>query len=90
MRHSYQHIDDDAVVITRPHVMAEMDAIRLLRTQELQKAQPPPRDGPPQYAESLQEMLAAGWKRPNDGFNLQKRRIWAENDAVVRKLLAEA
>jgi hypothetical protein len=96
MRHAYTYIDDDRVVITRPAVVTEMDAIKALRSGNASAllASDPAESGTPigshgRAREAVERMMQEGWVRPREGFMAVKRAIWNENQRVVWRLLRD-
>jgi hypothetical protein len=96
MRDSYTYIDDDRVVVTRPAVVREMDAIKALRAGNASSilASDPSDSGwtlgsHPRIREGVKKMMQQGWIRPKEGFDAVKKNIWHRNDGVVWRLLRD-
>lgn len=96
MRTAYKYIDDDRVTIRYPAVMTEMDAIRALRTGNASQflASDPSSSGRTMGSNSavrsaVEQMMREQWIRPRTGFQDFKQGVWAANDLVVKKLLAD-
>jgi hypothetical protein len=92
MRTTYNHIDDDRVVVVRPAAMSEIEAVRALRTGdssdffrtiggEISSLQP--------LRAGVDDMMRKGWRRTNEGFRIVKESLWAENDRFVERLLRD-
>jgi len=95
-REAYTYLDDDQVTVTYPAVMTEIDAIRALRTRNASAFLETDPSGSGitlgsnvAVQRAVEEMVAKGWVRTKRGFEDRKRKIWAENDVVVSKLLHE-
>jgi len=93
-REAYTYLDDDQVTVTYPAVMTEIDAIRALRTRNASAFLESDPSGSGiklgfnvAIRRAVEEMMAKGWVRTKGGFEDRKRKIWAANDVVVRKLL---
>jgi hypothetical protein len=96
MRDAYTYIDDDRVVITRPAVVREMDAIQALRSGNASAllTNDPAESGMTigshgRAREAVERMMQEGWVRPREGFMAVKRTIWNENERVVGRLLRD-
>ena len=96
MRTAYNHIDDDRLVVTRPAAMSELSAIRALRTgdssdffRNVTASAGSDIGGSLQLRNGVDDMLRKGWRRTNAGFGDVKRRIWAENDRFVERLVRD-
>lgn len=94
LRKAYTYADDDRVTLTYPAVMAEIDAIKALRTRNASDflASDPSGSGLPlgsnlAVRNAVEQMMTRGWVRTKWGFDEVKRKIWAANDLVVSKLL---
>jgi hypothetical protein len=94
LREAYTYIDDDAVTITRPAVMSEVEAIKALRSGNASAFfdSDPASSGVtvgshPRLKEDVDRMMRAGWMRPRRGFDACKRRAWTENERVMRKII---
>jgi hypothetical protein len=96
MLDAYTYIDDDRVVITRPAVIREIDAIKALRSGNASAllASDPAKSGKPigshRYVrQAVEKMMREGWIRPREGFMAVKRNIWHQNEKVVWRLLRD-
>jgi len=96
MQDAYTYLDDDRVVITRPAVIREIDAIKALRSDNASSllAGDPAKSGKPlgshpYVSEAVEKMMQEGWVRPTEGFMAVKKRIWDENERVVSSLLRD-
>ena len=96
MRTTYNHIDDDRVVVTRPAAMSELSALRALRTgdasdffRNVTASAGSDLGGSLLLRHDVDDMIRKGWRRTNAGFGDVKRRIWAENDRFVERLLRD-
>jgi hypothetical protein len=96
MREAYTYIDDDRVMINHPAVMTEVDAIRALRTRNASDFlnSDPSHLGRTMGTNAavrtaVEEMVAKDWVRSKAGFEDAKKELWAVNDLVVLKLLAD-
>ena len=96
MRKAYKYIDDDRVVVTRPSVMHEVEALKALRTDNaswcLQRE--PGEDGIPLSSVSglvtgIREMLDQGWARSSRDTRGFKEELWKANEFVVEGLLRD-
>lgn len=93
-RDAYNYLDDDRVLVTHPASMSEIDAIKALRTQDATDflKNDPSNSGfnlgsHAGIRRAVNDMLLRGWERPNSGFEEWKRVVWANNDAVIARIL---
>ena len=95
-RRTYGFIDDDRVVVTRPALMSEVQALRALRTRDAAPflAADPARTGRavgahPRVRAVAEAMIRDGWVRSAEGWRTWKAEVWARNRAVVEKILRD-
>jgi len=96
LRNSYTYIDDDRITITRPAVMSEVQALKSLRTGHASAflAKDPSGTGVAlgsnsRVKSSVDAMMHGEWVRSKEGFNVCKRKVWRENEEVVRRVLRD-
>ncbi|KAH6914690.1 hypothetical protein BKA70DRAFT_1368586 [Coprinopsis sp. MPI-PUGE-AT-0042] len=94
LREAYTYIDDDAVTVTRPAVMSEIQAIKALRSGNASAflESDPSSSGVnmgshPRVKEDVDRMMREGWIRHKEGFDACKQRAWTENERVMRSIL---
>ncbi|KAH6914689.1 hypothetical protein BKA70DRAFT_1510095 [Coprinopsis sp. MPI-PUGE-AT-0042] len=94
LREAYTYIDNDAVTVTRPAVMSEIQAIKALRSGNASAflESDPSWSGVtmgsnPRVKEDVDRMMREGWMRPKEGFDACKQRAWGENERVMRSIL---
>jgi len=96
LREAYTHIDDDKIMITRPAVMNEVQAIKALRTGDASTflASDPANSGirlgdHRGIREAVEEMMRKGWIRTKDGYEDCKEKTWKKNEIVMMRILRD-
>ncbi|KIY73403.1 hypothetical protein CYLTODRAFT_342440 [Cylindrobasidium torrendii FP15055 ss-10] len=86
-REAYKYLDDDRVVITRPMMLGEVEALKVLRTGEWKNGTTlDPRVKALVQAE-VDDLLRLGWKRSKSGFNAYKQQVWLNNERSMRRVV---
>jgi hypothetical protein len=94
MRQSYTYVDDDRAVVTRPSGMREVQALKALRRRDVAWWLSPDVDErvTPPSSRTIREamnMVENGWMREPSAVNEYKRKVWQENEEVVRRILRD-
>jgi len=96
LREAYTHIDDDKIMITRPAVMNEVQAIKALRTGDASifLTSDPANSGIKLgdhrgIREAVEEMMSKGWIRTKDGYEECKEKTWKKNEIVMMRILRD-
>ena len=95
-RRTYGFIDDDRIVVTRPALMSEVQALYALRTGDATRFLARSvgdtgmrvRDMPAVRA-GVERMMQAGWRKPADGWDSWRAMMWDRNRAVAAKMLRD-
>ena len=95
-RRTYGFIDDDRVVVTRPALMSEVQALRALRTGDAAPFLAAPVAGTgmaagdmPAVRAGVERMMREGWAKPAAGFEAWRAWMWARNREVAEKMLRD-
>lgn len=95
-RRTYGFIDDDRVVVTRPQVMSEVQALKAFRTGDVSGflASDPAETGLtmgdiPAVRDAVEHMMRTGWTRSRSGWAEWRAWLWQRNTDVARRILRD-
>ncbi|KAI0773704.1 hypothetical protein C8Q74DRAFT_1201446 [Fomes fomentarius] len=95
-RRTYGFIDDDRVVVTRPQVMSEVQALKAFRTGDVSGflASDPAETGVtmgdiPAVRDAVEHMMRTGWTRSTSGWADWRAWLWQRNTDVARRILRD-
>ena len=95
-RHTYGFIDDDRIVVTRPAMMSEVQALRALRTGDAapflaaRVADAGMTAGEmPAVRAGVERMMKEGWAKPARGWDEWREGMWSRNRDVADKMLRD-
>ncbi|KAJ7650072.1 hypothetical protein FB45DRAFT_731699 [Roridomyces roridus] len=90
IKKAYAYVNDDRAVVTRPAAMREIEALRALRTGDVNYFLH--RTGTPfdsQTARAAQAMMRKGWVRSGAESRSFKEDAWRANERVVERILRD-
>ncbi|KAG8908193.1 hypothetical protein FRB99_008736 [Tulasnella sp. 403] len=84
LREAYKFLDDAATIV-RPQAISEIQALKALRT----GIPPQLATNNPMFVADVERMMAQGWRRPREGFEKLKERLWTANEQVIDRILRD-